>query len=276
MFTTGEEIVDSDISFAERLLFTQIGIDDLTGRRRIPTSESIKKMSDLKQAPLKLSYMKGCPYRDDSITHALMTGSAREITYTALAIAYLEMTDFKKFQECRVGSVMDQNRSENIFLKTKDSIDPQKYNNLDFDASHPDTYYQDRFGNKPKTKPKEYILACILNNGGKLLEYNENYSQALKCYERALEIDPQNELALHKKALALLKIGKNEESLGAFDSAISRLLNYKAEAFSNIGRYEEALKCYDAALEINPEGLHNVLGRKQVIEALKQNPKPTI
>ena len=49
--------------------------------------------------------------------------------------------------------------------------------------------------------------------------------RAIECYDKALEINPQNADAYYKKGLSL----------------------------STIEKYAEAIECYDKALEINPQ-----------------------
>ena len=55
--------------------------------------------------------------------------------------------------------------------------------------------------------------------------YLGNNDEAIECYDKALEINPQNADAYYKKGLSL----------------------------STIEKYAEAIECYDKALEINPQ-----------------------
>ncbi len=51
------------------------------------------------------------------------------------------------------------------------------------------------------------------------------YDEAIRCYDTALEINPE----------------------------YAYLWNGKGNALYDLGRYDEAIRCYDKALEINPE-----------------------
>jgi tetratricopeptide (TPR) repeat protein len=61
-------------------------------------------------------------------------------------------------------------------------------------------------------------------NKGLSLYYLGNNDEAIECYDKALEINPQNADAYYKKGLSLYYLGNNDE----------------------------AIECYDKALEINP------------------------
>ena len=54
---------------------------------------------------------------------------------------------------------------------------------------------------------------------------SKKYEDALECFDRAIEIDPDYE--------------------GAW--------NNKGTTLSRMGKYEDAIKCYDRALKINPK-----------------------
>jgi tetratricopeptide (TPR) repeat protein len=64
---------------------------------------------------------------------------------------------------------------------------------------------------------------------------------------------------LNECGLDLLRLGKFNEAIIAFDKAIDKdpkniyLLNNKAAVLETLGRYEEALELYDKAIKINSE-----------------------
>lgn len=45
----------------------------------------------------------------------------------------------------------------------------------------------------------------------------EEHKEAVKCYDRALELDPKNAHAWHHKGISLDKLGKDAEALRCYD-----------------------------------------------------------
>jgi tetratricopeptide (TPR) repeat protein len=72
-----------------------------------------------------------------------------------------------------------------------------------------------------------------LNNKGLALDNLGKYEQAIECYDKALEIEPNYILAWYNKGNAL----------------------------GNLGKPEEAIECYDKALQIEPD-YADVLNKK--------------
>jgi tetratricopeptide (TPR) repeat protein len=85
------------------------------------------------------------------------------------------------------------------------------------------------------------------------------HEEAITCYDKAIEIDPQYADAYLNKGNPLSALGRKEEAIKCYDKAIEINSEY-AEAYLNkgntlldLGRYEEAICCYDKAIEINPQ-----------------------
>jgi len=87
---------------------------------------------------------------------------------------------------------------------------------------------------------------------------DNNYEEALKCYNRALEIIPQDTDILNKKGNILYKQEKYDEAIACYDRALAEddedkfAWNNKGLALYNRKKYEEALGCFEKALEIDP------------------------
>ena len=83
----------------------------------------------------------------------------------------------------------------------------------------------------------------------------------IEYYSKCLKLDPKNADAWNNKGVALEKLGRYEEAIRCFDKALEIINSEKDEsvwfgkgfAFYNLGRYEEAIRCYDKALKIDPE-----------------------
>ena len=67
-------------------------------------------------------------------------------------------------------------------------------------------------------------IQCLDNKGNALNNLNK-YDEAIKAYDKAIEINPQNSMAWYNKG----------------------------NVFTNLNKYDEAIKAYDKAIEINPQ-----------------------
>ena len=59
------------------------------------------------------------------------------------------------------------------------------------------------------------------NNEGIAFFANGQYNEALKCYDAALEIDPNFIMALNNKGNALRMLKRYDEAIESYDKAIS-------------------------------------------------------
>ena len=81
----------------------------------------------------------------------------------------------------------------------------------------------------------------------------------LKCYDKALELDPKNFHTWHNKGIALDELCRHEEALKCWDKILelepknTEALYCKGTTFGKLKKYEEAIKYYDKALEIDPK-----------------------
>ena len=97
-----------------------------------------------------------------------------------------------------------------------------------------------------------------VNEGVKLAEQGK-YSEALRCFDRALEINPKDAFAWVGKGIVLNGLSRHEEALRCFERALAidpkdaAAWNNKGNALRKLGRYSEALRCFETALEIDPK-----------------------
>ncbi|MDD1749746.1 MAG: tetratricopeptide repeat protein [Methanothrix sp.] len=99
----------------------------------------------------------------------------------------------------------------------------------------------------------------IWNNKGTALVRERKYEDALEAYDRALELNSEYSEAMIGKGSALNRLNRSAESIGLFEKAIgldpsnAKAWNNKGVALTRLGRYDEAINAFDRAIEIDPE-----------------------
>jgi len=82
-------------------------------------------------------------------------------------------------------------------------------------------------------------------------------ADALEALDRAVSLDPTNEIAWINKGTALSRVGRLPDALKCYNSAIKVNPTYevawnnKGNALARLGKHELALACYERALEID-------------------------
>jgi curved DNA-binding protein CbpA len=93
-------------------------------------------------------------------------------------------------------------------------------------------------------------------NKGGTLYFLGKYDEAIKCYDKAIEIDPDNSVVWNNKGLALSSLGKYDEAIKCYDKVIeidpndADAWNNKGLALSSLGNDDEAKKCYARSKEL--------------------------
>jgi tetratricopeptide (TPR) repeat protein len=91
--------------------------------------------------------------------------------------------------------------------------------------------------------------------------YKKEYSEAIRRYDKAIEIDPNNASEWTNKGAALAKIGKHNGAIEYYDKALqvdpNNVLEWtnKGAALAKIGKHEEAIEYFDKAFFVNPTRL---------------------
>ncbi len=100
-------------------------------------------------------------------------------------------------------------------------------------------------------------LTAWKNKGIVLCSLGE-YNDSLEDFDQAIKIDPKYALAWYNKGLALNQLGRYDESVQAYNKAIeisSKNADFwydKGNSLSSQGNYEAAIKCYEEAIRLNP------------------------
>ncbi|AEF95692.1 tetratricopeptide repeat protein [Methanotorris igneus] len=99
-------------------------------------------------------------------------------------------------------------------------------------------------------------------NKGWDLQDSGKYLEAIECYDKALEIEPDFVEAWNNKGLALYELGRYSEAIKCYDKALEIDPNFavawynKGLALKAIGKYQEARKCFEKAYELDPRLKH--------------------
>jgi tetratricopeptide (TPR) repeat protein len=87
----------------------------------------------------------------------------------------------------------------------------------------------------------------LLNKGFSLGELH-NYKEAIDCYDKVLDIDPNNVVALNNKGVSLNGLAKYGEAITCFDKVLVIDPNYdlawdnKGFSLDKLGQHNEAKK----------------------------------
>ncbi len=94
---------------------------------------------------------------------------------------------------------------------------------------------------------------------------------AIKAYDKAIELNPQDFMALSGKGYALNSLKKFDEAIKVFDKALeinpqsSEDWNNKGFSLEKLGKSDEALKAYDKAVELDARNLLALYNKKRIL-----------
>lgn len=117
-----------------------------------------------------------------------------------------------------------------------------------------------------------FVVAWI--NKGIVLGKFGNHEEAIKYLDKAIELDPYDDLAWYNKGVAFGKLGRHDEVLKFMDEVIKLKSNdagawmNKGVSLDRLGRYNEALIAYDEAIGIRPDYAKAWISKGVVLERL--------
>lgn len=92
---------------------------------------------------------------------------------------------------------------------------------------------------------------------GEQLYREGKYDQAVLQFERAIELDPDNENAFANKGGALRGLARPQDALASFNTALTLdpndvwTLEERGEAYNDLGQYERAIQDFDQAIQLD-------------------------
>ncbi|WP_339384187.1 tetratricopeptide repeat protein [Microcoleus sp. LEGE 07076] len=105
-----------------------------------------------------------------------------------------------------------------------------------------------RAGQTPEQKAELFFLQ------GVLYESAQEYTEAIACYDKALEIKPDLHEAWHNRGVALVNLGRLSEALASYDKALEikpdlhEAWHNRGYILNDLGWHEDAIASYDKAL----------------------------
>jgi len=114
------------------------------------------------------------------------------------------------------------------------------------------------------------------NTEGTEFSRQNKLSQAIECFDEAIEINPSFELPWANKAKVFFNLRKYDDALEHVNKALeshpnwSDALKLKGMILINLGRNEEALECLEKSTNIDPEDWDNWDNRARALFNLKK------
>ncbi len=133
-------------------------------------------------------------------------------------------------------------------------------------------WYNAELAKKPHDVGLWYAKGALLTKQGDHLE-------AIACFEKVTELDPDHNKGWDAEAGAYFRIGDYEKSVYALDRLLEieeeneTLWYRKGEALLKLGRYAEANSCYDKAIDLNPNYTDAWCGKGNALKGIGKEEK---
>ena len=121
-----------------------------------------------------------------------------------------------------------------------------------------------------------------LSRQGVLLQNEGKSEEAIVIFDKILEIDPNNAIALSNKGSALVSLGEYERALENFDYALkiepenTEIMNNKAATLAKLNKFDEAIIVLNQILAIDSDDIDAQIAKKIITESFKKKQKVEI
>jgi tetratricopeptide (TPR) repeat protein len=111
------------------------------------------------------------------------------------------------------------------------------------------------------------LISIIYSNLGNVYNDSGNHSEAISCYDKAIELDPKDAVAYYNRGRVYAQLGQNKKLIDDCTKAIE--INPKfASAYYNrgityteLGQYVKAVSDHSKAIELDPNEVKAYVGR---------------
>lgn len=111
---------------------------------------------------------------------------------------------------------------------------------------------------------------------GIALDRSGEYQEAITCFDQALKIDPRHTISLVGRGWALIELGEYDEATAWFDRALKIDPRYtyalagKGLALSRKNDFDHAVDCYNKALKIDGNDINTLAHKGLALTSLRQ------
>ncbi|WP_432810380.1 tetratricopeptide repeat protein [Pantanalinema sp. GBBB05] len=94
---------------------------------------------------------------------------------------------------------------------------------------------------------------------GKALYFENRYEEAIACYDKAIQMEPENAKAWLSRGAILAKLQQYEPAIAAYDRALqvkpdgSEAWFGRGTVLAKLQRFDEAIAAYDKAIQLKPD-----------------------
>jgi len=128
-------------------------------------------------------------------------------------------------------------------------------------------------------KPLEDIAldASDWANKGVSFANLNRHSDAIKCFDRSILLEPNNAHAWSSKAISLSKLDKHEKAIECHNHAIALDPNHvpawsgKAFSLLHLERFQEAIQCMDSVLALRPKDAYAWTNKGAILRDMGKN-----
>lgn len=109
---------------------------------------------------------------------------------------------------------------------------------------------------KDRQGEKKTILEELVKQGEEAAN-RHNFEESIRCFDKAISIDPTYDYSYGDKALILSKIGKFDEALVTYSKALELNPRNSITWYNNgltyfsLKKFDDAIRCFDKAIENN-------------------------
>ena len=105
------------------------------------------------------------------------------------------------------------------------------------------------------------------------------FQEAIECYDKAIEINPDDAEAYYNKGNTLYNLGEYQQAIECYDKAIEinpdgvEAYNNKGNTLYKLGEYQQAIECYNKAIKLDKNVAKARKNKRILLQALAEKGK---